>query len=146
MFSRILIALAVLVATPDILAAEPIHDAAASGEVEAVRRLLDLGTSVDQFDTTGGFGRPTTALYRATIAGRTEVVEFLLQADADPTLRADDSRSVLNPMQVAAKFGREEILRMFLDRGADPDAPGKEATPLPQRIADRKGRDCRPTD
>lgn len=138
MFSRIAFALIILVATPDSLASEPIHDAAASGDIEAVRRLLDNGTPVDQFDTTDGFGRPTTALYKATMAGRTEVVELLLDAGADPTLRANDSRSVLNPMQVAAKFGRIEILQMFLDRGADPNAPGKEATPLHNALKTEK--------
>lgn len=138
MLSRIVFALVIFTVAPVGLAAEPIHDAAARGDVEEVRRLLDDGTPVDQFDTTEGFGRPTTALYRASMAGRTEVVELLLDAGADPTLRANDSRSVLNSMQVAAKFGREEILRMFLNRGFDPNAPGKEATPLHSALKTEK--------
>ena len=130
MFSRILFALAFSVIVPNALVAEPIHDAATGGDAELVRRLLIEGTPVDQFDTTDSFGRPTTALYRATMAGRIDVVDLLLEAGADPTLRADDSRSVLHPMQVAAKFGRVEILQKFLDQGADPNAPGKESTAL----------------
>ena len=139
MFSRIASALVFLVAGPCDLTAEPIHEAAASGDVETVRKLLAEGTPVDQFDTTDSFGRPTTALYRATMAGRAEVVELLLDGGADPTLRADDSRSVLNPMQVAAKFGREDILKIFLERGADPNAPGKESTPL--HLAKKSGKE-----
>ena len=130
MHPRTALMLTCLLTAPSLLVAEPIHEAATSGDVEAVRRLLDEGTPVDQFDTTDNYGRPTTALYRATMAGRVEVVKVLLNAGADPTLRADDSRSVLNPLQVAAKFGRADILQMFLDQGADPNAPGKEATPL----------------
>lgn len=119
-------------------AAEPIHDAATSGEVETVQQLLSEGTPVDQFDTTDSHGRQATALYKATMAGRTEVVEILLDAGADPTLRSSNSQSVLHPLQVAAKFGRAEILQMFLDRGADPNAPGKESTALHVALVSNK--------
>ena len=136
---RITLALASLWALPNALAAEPIHDAATSGDAETVLRLLSEGTPVNQFDTSDSFGRPTTALYRATMAGRNEVVEILLDAGADPTLRADDSRSVLNPMQVAAKFGRTDILQMFLDRGFDPNAPRKRSDPTSSRAEIAKG-------
>lgn len=113
---------------PTAAAAEPIHDAAARGDVDAVKRLLAEGTSVDQFETTAPYGRKTTALYRATMAGRSEVVELLLDAGASPTLRSSDTD--LHALQVAAKFGRADILQMFLDRGADPNTPGKTSTAL----------------
>ncbi len=139
MFLRFAYTLACLGSVPGMVAAEPIHEAAARGDAEAVQSLLDEGTPVDLFDTTDSIGRPNTALFRAAMAGRTEVVEVLLDAGADPTLRPDDSRSVLNPLQVAAKFGRTDILQMFIDRGADPDAPGKEATALHVAMKSEKG-------
>jgi hypothetical protein len=71
---------------PTAAAAEPIHDAAARGDVDAVKRLLAESTSVDQFETTARYGRKTTALYRATMAGRSEVVELLLDAGAIPRI------------------------------------------------------------
>ncbi len=130
MSSNLRLAIALVVALPGHPGAEPIHEAARRGEVGTVRQLLDEGTPVDQFDTTDPYGRETTALYQATKAGRIEVVGLLLDAGADPTLRAPDRRSVHHPLQVAAQFGRTEILQMFLARGADPDAPGKGSTAL----------------
>jgi len=130
MYSNLRLAVALVVAIPSQPAAEPIHDAARSGDVETVRHLLEDGIPVDQFDTTDPYGRVTTALYQATKAGRVEVVELLLDAGADPTLRASNPRSVHHPLQVAAQFGRTEILQLFLQRGADPNAPGKESTAL----------------
>lgn len=118
--------------------AEPIHEAATRGDAETVRQLLDEGTPVDQFDTTDRYGRPTTALYKATMAGRTEVVELLLDAGADPTLRAADPAAVLHPLQVAAKFGRAEILGMFLERGADANAPGRDSAALHVALMSKK--------
>lgn len=115
---------------PISLAAEPIHEAAASGDVITIERLLGEGIPVDQFDTTDPYGRRTTALYRATMAGRAEVVKLLLEAGADPTLRFPNSHSLIHPLQVAAKFGRAEILDMFLENGADPNAPGIDSTAL----------------
>lgn len=127
---RLLIAIAFAGVTPESLVAEPIHSAATIGDFETVHRLLAEGTPVDQFDTTDPYGRETTALYKATMASRTEVPELLLDASANPTLRSLDSLSVLHPLQTAAKFGRTEILKMFLESGANPNAPGKESTAL----------------
>lgn len=123
-------AFAMVALLPISLAAEPIHDAATKGDVGAVENLLAEGTPVDQFDTTDPYGRRTTALYRATMAGRTEVVSLLLKAGADPTLRFPNRHSLLHPLQVAAKFGRSEILEMFLAAGSDPNAPGLDSSAL----------------
>lgn len=118
--------------------AEPIHDAAVRGDAETVRQLLAEGTPVDQFDTTDPYGQKTTALFKATMAGRTEVIELLLDAGANPTLLPPDGKSDLHPLQVAAKAGRTDILQMFLDRGADPNAPGKQAAALHEALESRK--------
>ena len=138
MLNRILLAIFIVGAFPQQSDAEPIHEAAVKGDVESVRRLLSEGTPVDQFDTTDAYGRETTALYKATMAGRTEVVEFLLKVGADPTLRARKRESILNPLQVAAKFGRADILRMFLEHGADPNAAGRDSTALHVATTSRK--------
>ena len=129
---------ALLGATASSTLAEPIHDAAVRGDAGTIRQLLAEGTPVDQFDTTDPYGRQTTALFRATMAGRTEIVELLLDAGADPTLLASDGQSVLHPLQVAAKAGRTDILQMFLDHGADPNAPGRHSAALHVALVSRK--------
>lgn len=135
---RLVLISAVLGVTASTILAEPIHDAAIRGDAEAVRRLLADGTPVDQFDTTDPYGRKTTALFKATMAGRIEVIELLLDAGANPTLLPSDGKSDLHPLQVAAKAGRTDILRMFLDRGADPNAPGNHAAALHVALVSRK--------
>jgi ankyrin repeat protein len=120
------------------ISAEPIHDAAVDGDVETVRQLLAEGTSVDQFDTTDRYGRKTTALFKATMAGRIEVIEVLLEAGANPTLRSSDGPPAPHPLQVAAMAGRNDILQMFLDRGADPNTPDNYAAALHGAVASRK--------
>jgi cytochrome c len=135
---RLVFISAVVAVTASTIVAEPIHDAAVRGDAAAVQRLLAEGTPVDQFDTTDPYGRKTTALLMATMAGRIEVIELLLDAGADPTLRSSDGPAAPHPLQVAARAGRNDILTMFLDRGADPNAPGNDAATLHGALVSRK--------
>lgn len=63
--------------------------AAARGRVRAVRRLLELGADVNARGTFGGprHGVGTTALHHAAESGHLEVLEVLLAAGADPTVK-----------------------------------------------------------
>jgi ankyrin repeat protein len=89
--------------------------AAAYGEVEDVRRLLDGGASPDEPD---GSGR--TALYGAAVRGDAEVVRMLLAAGADPDRESEGDGEGL-PLCAAACWGHTETAIALLDAGADPD-------------------------
>jgi len=65
-------------------------DAASSGNVSRVKALLADGVSADSADEDG-----TTALMAATFAGEREIVELLLQAEADPNLQDEAGLTAL---------------------------------------------------
>jgi ankyrin repeat protein len=75
----------------DVYRGTPLAWAAAKGRVRAVRRLLELGAGVDVRGTFGGpgHGSGTTALHHAAEGGHVEVIEVLLAAGADPSIRDD---------------------------------------------------------
>jgi serine/threonine-protein phosphatase 6 regulatory ankyrin repeat subunit B len=126
---------------PVMLATNPpldLHMAAAVGDVEAVRRHLDGGSDIAGIDRYG-----QTALEAALRAGRTAVVELLLDrgAQADGTLatavrhgrsataaflieRGAIDLSVEGPaaLVAAAREGYVECAELLLDRGVDPNS------------------------
>jgi ankyrin repeat protein len=67
----------------------PLTWAAVNGRVDAVRALIALGAGVDRRGTFGGpdHGEGVPAINVAAQAGRTEAVQVLLDAGADPTIR-----------------------------------------------------------
>jgi len=90
--------------------------AAIVGEVDAVRRLLDLGLPVDATDTQG-----CTALLRAAGGGHRAVVDLLLARGADPRVAA---RSGATPLSAAVSMRQVDIVERLLAAGA----------PLEQRL------------
>jgi ankyrin repeat protein len=103
----------------------PLHAAARWGTQEDVRLLLDYGA-----DLNGGSAVPESmdagGLAWAVCAGNLGLVTLLLERGLN--LRHDRHREVLH---LAAERGREEMVRLLLDHGADPcalDAQGE--TPL----------------
>ena len=98
----------------------PLIDAVRSGDVSAVRALLDQGADVEAAAGDGG-----TALQWAVHEGRAELVELLLGAGADVTAT---NRYGVGPAALAAENGSASILGRLLDAGADPHAtmPGGE--------------------
>ncbi len=89
--------------------------AAVLGDLDAVRRLCDLGLSIDAVD-----GQGATALVRAAAAGHAAVVAWLLDAGADP---ARLTRSGMHALAAAVAAGREATLHVLLARGVSPDLP-----------------------
>lgn len=121
-----------------------LHEAARLGRRLIVTHLLDRGARVDARDTVG-----RTALHLAMRAGHAAVVGDLLEAGANP-LAQDDSgiaplhdairagfldlvdkmladpeartRSGMTPLVTAIMSDRQEIVKLLLRRGADPNA------------------------
>jgi ankyrin repeat protein len=98
------------------LQAFDLPSAAIVGEADAVRRLIDLGLSVDSVDSQG-----CTALLRAAGGGHRAVVELLLARGADPRIAA---RSGATPLSAAVSMRQADIVERLLAAGA----------PLEQRL------------
>ena len=90
--------------------------AAESGELEIVRALVDAGAALDERCSCEGGETP---LWAAVVARRTDVVAYLLDRGADPSLAAAHG---VTPLHAAVIRDSEEIARVLLEAGADPGA------------------------
>jgi len=88
-----------------------LHEAAKSGDVAAVKAVLDRGVDPDAPDDQD---RPP--LIAAAIARSTPVVVTLLEGGANPDARDNDGRTAL---LVAASYGDVAMVRALVDAGAD---------------------------
>ena len=98
------------------LRAADVPAAAMVGDVDAVRRLVDLGLPVDALDAQG-----CTALLRAAGGGHLPVVDLLLARGADARHAA---HSGATPLSAAVSMRQLDIVAALLDAGA----------PLEQRL------------
>jgi len=85
--------------------------AAANGDMETVRRLLESGEQVDATDDVG-----RTPLMRAAGNGHTRIVKRLLEAGADVNARDSKERTALMRASVT---GHKDTVRILLQAGAD---------------------------
>ena len=95
----------------------PMFWAAESGNLPAVRALLESGLDVNK----GALARP---LLIAVTKGREEVVKALIEAGADVNLTSSDNLATCSltlPLVAAAFFGRSVCIALLLDAGADVD-------------------------
>lgn len=130
----------------------PLHRAAASGNADIVKMLLDAGANPHATNRLHSF----TPLHSAAAAGSAECVKLLLAAGSSaeavdrygslPLHKAVDSsdadavRTLLDagspieaigdaygshPLHIAAKLGNVEVVELLLARGADPSATNK---------------------
>ena len=115
--------MAVLFIAPT-LRAEPLHDAAKAGSLEAVKQLLDQGADLQSFDELG-----ETPLTAAALAGQLASVKLLLARGADINGRNAGGFTLLH---AAAYHGHTEIVAIALDLGAPIDDQKNKAriTPL----------------
>jgi ankyrin repeat protein len=97
-------------------------DAAARGDLAAVRTAVAEGTAVDTRDVDG-----TTALHWAVRGDHAAVVALLLEAGA--AADAAEGHGV-TPLQLAAVNGNVDILRRLLDAGADPNEIAPSGEPV----------------
>jgi ankyrin repeat protein len=87
--------------------------AAQEGDLEAVRRLLDLGLPLHATDAQG-----CTALLRASGGGHLALVQLLLERGADPALAA---RSGATCLSAALSMKQDAVVLALLAAGAAPD-------------------------
>jgi len=82
--------------------------------LEAVKMLLDAGANPNNVEL----------LALALLKGSREMVEMLLEAEADANMSMDGE----TPLYGAVRFGHLEIVELLLDHGADIDAKLSEQT------------------
>ncbi len=90
--------------------ADPIHDAAKSGDNAGVQAELDKGVDVNAKDNTG-----RTPLHDAANWGRKEIVELLIAKGADVNAKDDDGET---PLDSAIRRKHAEITDLLRKHGA----------------------------
>jgi ankyrin repeat protein len=110
----------------------PLHLAAASGNVETVRMLLDEGAELDLPDTVEGF----SALHVATMHGHADVVDLLVRYGADPEAR---TRRQQTPLHLAALHGHAGVTARLLKYHVRLDSLDAEGMTAHQ-LAEKYGR------
>ncbi len=110
----------------------PLMKAAEAGDTEKVKALLKDGA--DPRQKSGGW----SACGLAVRAGRTETVRTLLEEAPQLT---EDTKYMNGLVMVASQWGRTEIIRMLLDKGASANATNpRQANWTAVMEATQKGR------
>jgi len=108
-----------------------LQEAAAVGDVNLARALIEKGTDVDSLDDS--FLK--TALHRAAIEGHRSIVELFLAEGAGVNAR-DWGRAT--PLHYAVEKGHTEIVELLIAKGADVNAK-KDNGDTPLHLAVRAG-------
>ena len=90
---------------------EELGEAAARGDLEQVKRLLDKGANVIAHNREGA-----TPLMRAAEKGHLDVVKLLLRKGAPVNGKSSDN---VTPLMYAARGGNLKAVKLLLDKGAD---------------------------
>lgn len=110
-------------------------EAAAFGNIDAVRHYLDACRTVDAIDDTAV--DPQTPLWVAARNGHTNVVDFLATAGA--AIEYAPGASGLRPLRIAAEHGHTSVVQCLVNHGASiSDASANDARP-PLLIAAEHG-------
>ena len=91
--------------------AHQLRDAASTGDLAAIRRLVQEGASVNDRSSFNN-----TALLYAAMHGKRECIRFLIDNGADVNIANDAGYT---PLICSAKIGDYEAVRMLLDAGAE---------------------------
>jgi ankyrin repeat protein len=123
----------------------PLYCASKEGKLQIVKKLVDGGAKLNLLG--GQALTRSTALYRACLRGHVEVVQCLLGYGADPTIRGSRGWTTLHtvskkevaevlldkhpellhmtntygstPLVIAAQDGHDDVVALFLERGAN---------------------------
>ena len=97
-----------------------IHDAASSGNIEAVKQHLAAGTDVNAKDED-----ENTLLHIAAVRGHKEIAELLIAKGADVNAKDEDGWTPLHYAET------KEVAELLINEGADVNAKGEGGeTPL----------------
>jgi ankyrin repeat protein len=105
----------------------PLTAAAASGQRDIAKLLLDRGASVKAPNGSGYL-----PLSHAAMRGHTEIAELLLVRGADPNAK---NRDRTTPLYHAAEYGNVEVARRLLAWRADPNLRAGPADSTPLEVA-----------
>ena len=110
----------------------PVADAAARGDLEAVRRLLREGADVNAPQGDG-----MTALHWAAERGDAELADVLLYAGA----RVDAGTRIghYTPLHLASRRAGATVVEVLLDAGSDPNASTTNSGATPLHLAAATG-------
>lgn len=122
--------------TIEIFMSNLLASAAAAGDVEICRILIEAGADLD---APSGLGVRTTALHRALLSNNAECVRMLLEAGADPNLEIDGK----TPLHIACSwynFNSLDTVRLLLQFGAHVNPPQDCARLTPLQLAVQTGK------
>jgi len=96
----------------------PLIQAASRGDITTIDALLTSGTNIDERGACDGSPyNYETPLTCAICNGRIETINFLLDKGSD----IDSTFSVDTPLQTAIRVKKPHIVKLLLDRGANPN-------------------------
>ena len=115
--ARLLVAFSIVPSLQQQTGATPLHAAAARGDVDRIRALLDDENLQLEADTPSGDG--TTALHAAAAMGHAAAVRLLLELGGSTEAAGRDGAT---PLMRAAAMGQAEAAVALLEGGAAVDA------------------------
>ncbi|KAM3207144.1 hypothetical protein ACQJBY_062388 [Aegilops geniculata] len=105
-----------------------LHFAACKGSLEICKFLVEeSGLDVDSASKTG-----ETPMVYAALAGKVQVMRYLLDHGADPAVRDDNGST---PLHYAAEEGHHEAVRLLLSKGVPVDPVDHRGAPLHLAVA-----------
>lgn len=130
LFAFLLVFLSVTI-NPDSVAGV-LHEAAKTGDLERVQKLVVQGVDVNEDNANG-----ETPLILASLEGQGEVTSYLLQRGARVDAR---SSSGMSPLHAAAYGGHADIAALLIAKGADVNESDNRFQVTPLHLAAEENR------
>ena len=111
--------------------------AAARAQLDDMRLLIAHGSGMNNMDITG-----RTTILHAVDSHSTEAVHLLLEAGADPDPRVPEGLFRSSPLTAAGFGGLADMLRVFLQFGANLDAHNPEGRTALHAAATKQDAEC----
>lgn len=127
----IALALSMFLGNCEMALANPVHDAARSGDVNKISELIDDGVSINALDDKG-----ETPLIIAILESRFSVVDIIIEHGADIRAR---NRGGFTALHAASYVGNSAIARKLLDKGADVNDQDNKAGVTALSVAAEEG-------